>query len=255
MVEREEVGTEQHSSTPSCLNQHTLEESLMKKSHVTGIIVVAIAVCFAGSVSATSLNFIGPSYTISDEDGDGFSETLHLDTAFVSRVDPIADGVFGDAAWETVVLTDFFLDPDSFVSGAQYDFAATTYVDGFAVYDDDQTLLFDADIVLSALEVNGSIGEIDPLFSINLINIEAAPDYVVGSSEIIDAFVDYSTGAANFSLQFPNPNIGAMIESGTRFSSTYSGSAAPVPAPEPGTMLLIGSGLLGIAAVARQKRR
>lgn len=209
----------------------------------------------AGNVAATSISFAG-AYSLSDTDSDGFSEQLSLGTGQIFVYDPLNDQLFSDAGAETVVFADFILDPTDFTSGQNYDFLTTTYTDGFKIFDDDNTLLFDADISIDSLVVDQSTGRINPAFAMNLSNIQAAADYIVGSSEIVDMFLEDTMGAANFTLQVFDSSLGFNIENGVGFSSTYSGNAIPMdPVPEPGTVFLLGSGVIGLVGWLRKKRR
>lgn len=218
------------------------------------IMVLGVVVCLASSASATSLHFIGPSYTISDANRDGFSEQLQLGKGLISLAEPKTDALFSDPDFETVVFSDFSFDAASFSSGKYYNFSQKTYVDGMKIYDNDQSLLFDADITLDSLIVDQSTGVMNPSFALNLSNITASANYIAGTSELVDMFVAAGVGAANFSLQFPASSLGMKIEQGETFSSTYSGSAAVIPTPEPNTLLLLGVGLLGIYGIGRKKR-
>lgn len=226
------------------------------KTFAKMLVLVTFALSLTtGLASAASLNFMGPAYSFSDADQDGFSERLQLGAGLITLVDPATDALFGDAAWERIVFSDFILDPKAYTAGKTYNFAQTTYASGVKVYDDNNTLLFDADLSLTALEVDGSVGDLNPSFAMNLTGFDAGAGYVAGSSEIVDAFLRAPGGAANFSLQFPMANFWTKIQAGENFNGTYSGSAAALATPEPGTVLLLGVGLLGIFGLGRQKAR
>ena len=205
------------------------------------------------ALNNVDMSFVVPEFTIVDGNGDGFSETLQFKPGLITLVNPSTDNIFGDAGYETVAFADMFFDPNSYVSATSYDFVQSTYADGFSVYDDDQTFLLSADLTVSSLMVDGGTGAINPAFNVNLTNIEAAADYDFGTSGILDAFLTIGTGALNMTLQFAGDNLGWRIEHGEDVFGTVSGSAETNPVPEPGTMLLIGSGLTFLLALKRRK--
>ncbi len=121
--------------------------------------------------------------------------------------------------------------------------------------DNDQSLLCDVDLPLTLPVIDGSSETISLLFSINLDNSDAVPNYIPGSSKTGHSFLNDSSSATNFTLHRPGTHLGVLIEDGTTFSETYFDSIVPVPTPEPGTMLLLASGLLGLFGLERRKRR
>lgn len=198
----------------------------------------------------TGFNFVVPGFSISNEDNDGFSEILRFEAGVVS---PVTDSIFIDAGCETVKFADLLLDPSSYISGSVYDFAQTTYTDGFSLYDDDGSFLLGADLMVSSLVVNGGTGAVNPEFTVNLTNFETAPEYIPGTSEIIDAFLSAGAGALNLTLQFAGGNLGREIEYGKDVLGTVSGSTASNPVPEPSTLILLGCGVLGILTSVRKR--
>ncbi len=194
------------------------------------VIIVLAATTLAAigiSTEAVSLNFVGPSFTLSDTDPDGFSERFTLGSARVMHVDPQSDSIFGDPAYDFMVFSDLILDPTSYISEEAYDFVTKRYTDGANIYDNDGSLLVFADLTLTPVAVDGSTTSINPAFTTNL------------------------------TLQFPDPNFDGLIEDGVSFSSSYPGGTVPytpnTPIPEPSTLLLLGSGLIGAYAFGRRQ--
>ena len=90
------------------------------------------------------------------------------------------------------------------------------------------------------------------------------------SSGVLDLFTGYDAsfiGAGDFGYDFTTlilttfagggGNIGADIETYTDGTLTveYTYTAAPTPVPEPGSLLLMGLGLVGLAGIGRKKWR
>jgi len=61
-------------------------------------------------------------------------------------------------------------------------------------------------------------------------------------------------GAASCVVDFPCQATGRYeANSPPAFSGTYTVTSAPAPVPEPGTLMLLGSGVFGVAGVIRRK--
>jgi hypothetical protein len=230
----------------------------MKKLLILMISILAIFIV-AGPALANGIEFgFSGDYTISDQDSDGFSETIMFSSlilpgsnGIITSWTPGADPLFLDAGIEYVSISDLTLDPGNYSSNSWYAFNPTLYPDGFGAYDDDDTLLFDADLTVQTLQIVGTTALINPFFTLNLSDITVGLGYTMGSSPIIDAFANAPGGAMQITLQFGDENLPFVIESGAGDTGTYSGTAAPIP--EPATMLLLGSGLVGLAGLGRKK--
>ena len=219
------------------------------------LVVGAALLLPAVQASATiSMSLLG-NFTLMDDDADGFSELLTFDNPFgghsgvVTAFDPLSDAIFSDAGFVTVDIAALTLDPDN-----PFAFDPTTYVDGFAVYDNEGNLLFDSDLAAMTLEIDGGTGDINSSLQLNLSNVSAGPDYTPGDSTIVDTFLSAADGAVNLTLQLPGGDLGQRIQDGEATASTYSGSAYAT-VPEPSTLALLGSGLLGAAIFGGRRSR
>jgi len=234
----------------------------MKKTLSRYLLAAVLLPLSGGAFGALlpSFNYLG-NWTLSDIDGsnDGFYETITLTNPFgpgagaVSSFFPSPDGLLGGGEYVgtafggSISLT---LDPNNFTSGVNYAFNPATYYqnagDGFALFDNDGTLLFAGDLTATALKVNNSTGTINSIFDLNLSNIVAGASYMSGTSAIVDAFLGATGGAANFSLNIAG-SIAAAIE-GAAVSvrnGSYSGSASVVPIPAALPLFISALGMLG----------
>lgn len=207
----------------------------MKKFIKSIIVTITLILLAAGSASATKFNFTGDWFLS--------STTLSFSGNYISQSTfiPASDLIFADPGVEYLTIAPL---SGSEVGGI-FTFSPTFYTDGFKLFDDPAaggTLLFDADLSVSSVMEVGVAGLVNPYFSMNLTNIAAGIGYVPGSSPIVDAFLAAPGGAMVLTMN---------LFSSAGGSGTYSGSAAPVP--EPGTMLLLGLGLIGVAAISRKK--
>lgn len=213
---------------------------------------------FGGTAFSMPRLDFGGHITFSDSDSDGFSELMSFDSLFgdsgmIEFWVPGDDPIFSDPGIEYTMNSPFTLDKDSFISGDRYDFFPTYYNDGFSVHDDDGTLLFKGDLTVDYLKIVEQTGLINASFMMNMWNITPGEDYTAGTSSIVDSFINATNSGWQVTTQFANEDIAAIIESGQTSSFSYSGTTAPIP--EPATLILLGTGLAGLALYRRRGRR
>ncbi len=82
------------------------------------------------------------------------------------------------------------------------------------------------------------------------------PDEITGLTELVNDFPDQGSFATFFnadSIQIDVPMTNT--NPGDLFSSTFRVDTAPAPVPEPSTILLLGSGLLGLGWYGRKRKK
>jgi len=239
------------------------------KKLLASLALVTFLSPITGAMAIIDVGFTG-SYKFTDNGGlANFRETLTLQNAFIQTFNPVGDPIFEDAgdlsgsnnifnptpSTETLSLATLFLDESSFSSGSFFDFSPNLYMDGFKIFDDSTAgsgLLLKADLTVQQIKIDVTGGLINTIFALNLTNIST-----FAASPILDAFAAAPGGATNITLQFAGDLSSVIIpnpaDPGTMSTlATFSGQAAPVP--EPGTMLLMGSGLLGLGLWRKFKK-
>jgi hypothetical protein len=214
---------------------------------LVGLMVLALPV----SAQAVSFDLAG-TYHFEDNNATTFAETLVFDAAFVIATDP-ADPVIG--LFDTASMGPLTLSETSYTSGSLYTFDPELYVGGFGLNAGGGVTLT-ADLTMHPLVVSGTTASSNASLVLNLSNISAT-GYTAGSSGIVDELLAAGDAAINFTLNTSNTGgFAAVIDQGGGSKDIHGGSfsASVVRVPEPGTVVLMGAGLLGLAFWDRRRR-
>ena len=128
----------------------------------------------------------------------------------------------------------------------------------------DYTVNMGSSTLYLAVQLNGSQGSV--LASVDLADVyggasqfpEFAGTFTVSTATLLfltDHFVPHGSGVIDFTINLtPNPPIASLTNGQQTFGPLSSGEGVP-NVPEPSSLALLGSGVLGLAGVIRRKMK
>jgi hypothetical protein len=187
------------------------------------------------SVEGAAITFYGDTNTfefLPEASGEDFQITNVIGAA-----DPDTAGLFGNIEGTFQIGSIKTLLP-----GVQY--APVTDIGGsFSINDENGDVLL-ADLDWLNIATAGTVGALNFLGTANLTNIT----YGGSNADLLHLF--NNGGGTTVSFQFSPPlSLTQLTRDGSVNSTSYSGTTVP----EPGTIMLLGSGLFGLAGWGRKK--
>ena len=155
-----------------------------------------------------------------------------------------------------IKITEFDTVAGDGIAIAGFGTSATSNPD-FALFDNLSNLLFAGDfgsLTAFGIEGSGAGGAVATLALSGDVTITSGSIFGFGPGTSLTATfkIDNPTSGLPTDV-FVNDGSGKGKSFSGYASSTFSGEAASIPVPEPSTLLLIGSGLLGLGIIGRRR--
>jgi len=253
------------------------------KNFLAIILLVLIIALLPGSSFATPVSFsFGGALKISDSlPINNFSDLLDFNTGRIFTTDPVADPLLipgGYTSKNRVEIADLHLSGtysidnggtiDTSDDYTVFDISPTVYLSGLKVQNPLGTIDYlIADLKALSMRTRGGTGNINANeLSINLSNIILTPAGLALNSNILNSLKGSTRGdILTITMQYTG-NLEYIIKNGLTINASYSGTVSlpsgsgddggqGEPVPEPNSLLLFGSGIIGLAVFIALKKR